>query len=464
VDFFVGEVADAFPGDFPVDKRVFVRVVGVPETRLIVLGDGDTPEREICLLTVSLLCLSIDGDFAVIVLPILSRDLDVLEDGAVRGLVAPVVVPLTLVDSCFNGEMDVLADAGLGFAATADCDVFVVVADDVLTSVVFAIAPLEVLAVALAGLAARLVLPVDFASPLVVDFFSAVAPTLDFDEAVVAAVVVVFGFVVLTVRREEDAFVVVVDLEVTVAAVVVVFAAVILLVLETLVVPSSCLGRAAGDFFAAADCAVVARMVVLTTFEGEVGDFVAVFVVGAAFVVVVVVLFTVRRFAVVEDVAFDFIEHAATAVTAVTVAAVAAAPAICFFNDSSALATSSGGALPTSSDGAFATSSDGAFATSSDGAFAMFSSGASATSSSGVSAICCGSVSFSTRIFSEVTSGATISMIFSSICSCLIGNVASIIDPPELPVFPSGSTIVCSYDTLSNGFSDLIVLSGLVLS
>jgi hypothetical protein len=190
--------------------------------------------------------------------------------------------------------------------------------------VVFAIAPLEVLAL-LAGLAA-VVLPADFASPLVVDFFSAVTPALDFDEAAAVAVVV-FGFVVPAPKRGETFVNDVMVLEATVAAavvVVVVFAVVILpLVLETLVVPSSCLGRAAGGFFAAVDCAVVARTVVLTAFEGEVGvDFVAVFVAGAVFVVVVV-LFVVGRFAVVEDVAFVFVEHAVVA--AVTATAVAAA-------------------------------------------------------------------------------------------------------------------------------------------
>lgn len=402
LNFFVGEIVDALAGDFPIDVRVFVVAVGVPETRPTVLGDGDTPEREICLLTVSLLCLSIDGDFTVIVLPIISRDLGETEVGAVLGLVVPVVVLLMLV-GCFDGERDVLADVDLVFDVLTDSVVFVVV-DDVLTSVVFAIVPLEVFAATvLTGLAAA-VFPADFASLLVADFFSTVAPALDFDDA--AAATVVFGFVKLALRRGEtfvvleDAATVVVDV-----VVVVVFAAVVLLlVLETvaLLVPSSCLGRAAEDFFAVVDCVVVARTVVLT-FEGEVGeDFIA----GIAFVVVVL-LFVVGRFAVVEDVAFVFVAHAVTAaVVAVAAATAAAAPVICFFNLS-----------------AFATSFSG-----------------------GASTICCTSISFSVRISSKAALVTSF-----SICSCLIELCSILLNFSSFgsSAFFVGSSSVCSTRELS---------------
>lgn len=295
-DFFVGEAA--VRGDFPTDVRGFA-ALGVPDKRPIVLGTGDALKREICLLAVSLLCLSINGDFAGVVLPLLSRGLSVpAEDGAVFGLVAPV-------DSCFDGEegeVEVLADAGLGFDEKVNSGLLVVVdvVVDVLTSVVFAIAPLEVLAAAAAAFIDDLAAAIlsAFASPFV-DFFSAdfASPFVDFLSTVIPVLeaAATFGFA----ARRGETVVIVDDVVVFIVATVVdvvVLAAVILLlvVLVTLLAPSGCLKRDTKGFFAAADCVVVVlRAIAPVTFVVDDN-----FVVGVVFVVV---LFVAGLFVVVED-------------------------------------------------------------------------------------------------------------------------------------------------------------------
>lgn len=350
VDFFVGEIAEAFPLDFPVDNaRVFVAVpvaapVAVPidaETRPVVLG-ADAPEREICLLTVSLLCLSINGDLAVVaVIVLLSRGLVVPpEVGAVLGLDAP------LTPVAGNFEVDVVlaaevADAGLGFDVMLDADV--------LTSVVFVVVLVVVgLREALAGFAAGLL--TDFASPLIVDFFSIGVPLVfSFDE-----VVLVFGLIVPELTRGEELVLVAVVVAALVAIVVVFVMVVLPLMLEiaALVDPSSCLGRVAvlvAGFFVVncvADDVVVVRMVALIALEGEVGvDFVAVFVVDA--VVAFDVAVFVGRFALVVVVVFTFIGLVmATAVTVPMTAAPTVASTIPVTSsfDLSIIALSSGAA------------------------------------------------------------------------------------------------------------------------
>ncbi|KYN40457.1 hypothetical protein ALC56_05402 [Trachymyrmex septentrionalis] len=389
--FFVGEVAEAFPDDFPVDVRVFAMPVAVPigtEERALVLGT-DAPEREICLLTVSLLCLSINGDFPVAVIVLLSRGLVVPpEVGAVLGRDAP----LTPVVGCFNVDADLVAkvaDMGLGFDVTLDVDVFVAV--DVLTSVFAVVLVVVVLTVVLAGFVVAGLLA-NFVSPLTVDFFSIDAGVLTFNEVVV--VVVVFGLV--ADRGEALVLVAVVLLGSTVVFVVVVLP----LALETVVLvdPSNCLGRVAvlvAVFFKvncdAGKDVVVVRMVVLIALEGEVGDFVA------AFVVVFVTVVFVGRFALVVVVVFAF-ELAMT--TAAAVATTAASTDTC------------------------------ATSVSFDLSIVAISSRTSTVFCNSTISSCFGGI-FSEVISSFNTSSSTLadtnSAAFSSICSCLIDSLVSIV-------------------------------------
>lgn len=429
VDFFVGEIAEAFPVDFPLDNaRVFVAPVAVPidaETRPVVLG-ADAPEREICLLTVSLLCLSINGDLAVAaVIVLLSRGLVVPpEVGAVLGLDAP------LTPVAGNFEVDVVlavADVGLGFDVMLDADV--------LTSVVFVIVLVVVgLEEAFTGFAAGLL--TDFASPLIVDFFSIVVPLLSFDEAVL-----VFGLIVPELTRGEELVLVAVVVAALVAIVVVFVMVVLPLVLEiaALVDPSSCLGRVAvlvAGFFVVNCVAVdvvVVRMVALIALEGEVGvDFVAVFVVDAIVVFDVVVF--VGRFALV---VFTFI--GLVMATAVTVP-MTAAPTVA-------------STIPVTSS---------------------FDLSIIALSSGAASIIFCGSVSssfigiFSEAIFSLNDSfvGAN-SAAFFSVCSC---SVCSSINVSVGTFSTNVSILFCNSFFIkvdsciaSDGFSS-VLLSGFILS
>lgn len=388
--FFVGEIAEAFAGDdFPTDVRVFAMPVVVPigtEERALVLG-ADAPEREICLLTVSLLCLSINGDFPVAVIVLFSRGLVMPpEVGAVLGRAAP----LTPVVDCFNVDVGLVvevADMGLGFDVTLDVDVFVVV--DGLISV-FAVVLVVVLTVVLVGFVVAGLLA-NFVSPLTVDFFSIDVGVLTFDKVVV--VVVVFGLVVADRGEALVLVAVVIFLGITV-----VFVMVLPVVLETVVLvdPSNCLGRVAvlvAGFFKV-DCDagndVVVRIVVLIALEGEVGDFVAVFV------VVFVVLF-VGRFALVVVAVFAF-ELAMT--TAAVVAMMAASTDTC--------ATS---------------------VTSFDLSIVVISSRTSTIFCNSISS-CFGGI-FSEIISSFNTSSSTLadtnSAAFSSICSCSIGSLVSIV-------------------------------------
>lgn len=333
--FFVGEIAVAFPTDFPDGVRAFVAPVGVElptdaEARPLVLG-ADAPEREICLLTVSLLCLSINGDLLVSVLTVLSRGLVVPpEVGAVLGLDEPIVDGFD-VGVILTAEV---ADTDRGFGVTLDVDVFAVVVD-VLANVVLAVVPVVVvLGVALAGFAVADLLT-DFASPLNVDFFSIDVPLFTFDKAVV---VVVFGLVPALTRGEE------------LALAVAVFVTVVLpLTLKTaaLADPSTnCLGRVAvlvASFFAV-DCAGddVVRMTALIALEGEVGDFVAVFVVDTVVALAVVVVF-VGRFALVVVVVFVFVGPTMLATAFVNSTASVAIP-LTFSFDLSIVAVSSNNA------------------------------------------------------------------------------------------------------------------------
>lgn len=336
-DFLIGETVlpGNLPGDFPSDKRFAAVLPRGVEGLLPVLDDDsdNVPvalEREISLLTESLLCLSVNGDLAASVLAELSRGLVAPAAevaGAVFGLDdAPVA-------SCF--VMDVLtvvpADVGLGFDVTLDVvDVFAVVDGNGLAdSVVFVVV---VVVFAVAGLAATL--PTCFVSPrFVVDFFSDVAVLLD--EELMA----VLGLdLVVLARGKILVLVAVVVVVVALDNVVVLVPVTLLLVLEiALVDPStSCLGRAATDFFEAScdeDDVVTRAVVVLATLEGDVGViFVAVFV-AVTFVAVVVVF--VGRFAVT----FTFVVPTVLVATAVSV--------ICSFN-SVTFAFSSGNAFAVS--------------------------------------------------------------------------------------------------------------------
>lgn len=332
--FFVGDIA--FPGvlagDFPSDRRDLADALPTRGTEgLLPVLDDDSDnvpaalEREISLLAESLLCLSINGDLAVVVFAWrfsrgLAAPLDV--GGAVLGLDdAPVT-------GCFD-VADVLtvvpADVDLG---GFDVRLDIVDGNDLTGSVV-----LVVVVLALAGLAATL--PV-FGSPrFVAGFFSVDVAALNLEEA--ALVVLIFDFVVPT-RGEALVFAAVVVV-VVLDDVVVLVLVTLLLVLEIPVAlvdaSTSCLGRAAIDFFAGAcdgdDIAVVRAVVEVTIFEGDVGVFVAVFVVGF-----------VGRLVVVVVVAFALV--AAAAVIAETACIASAVPVICSFN-SSVFATSSGGAF-----------------------------------------------------------------------------------------------------------------------
>lgn len=354
--FFIGEMAfpGGLPGDFPSERRDLAAVLptsgaeGLPPA----LDDdsGNVPaalEREISLLAESLLCLSVNGDLAVIVFPAFSRGLiaPLEAGGAVFGLDdAPVA-------GCFDVVTDVLAvvpaDVDLGFDVTLDVvDVLAVVdGNDLTDSVVFA-----VIVLALAGLAAVAVatLPTCFVSPrFIADFFSADVAVLNFDEALL-----ILDLVVVPTRGEILVFVAVV-----VVVVVAILDDVVVLVPVTLppaleiaaalIDPStSCLGRAAADFLARADCAgddvVVTRaVVVLTALEGDVAvAFVAVFDV-VSFVVVVVVF--VGRFVAVV-VAFALVVPIAVVDDSTVAPAV---PVVCFFN-SSIFTMSSGDAFAVS--------------------------------------------------------------------------------------------------------------------
>lgn len=290
VDLF-GEIVFpgiVLPGDFPSDRRDFAGVLSTTGTEDLppVLDDSDNVpaalEREIFLLAESLLCLSINGDLAGIVFV-----------GFSRGLVTPLDVGGAVLGldnagtDCFDIIRDVLTvvpvDVDLG-----DFDVTLDVVDDndlTVDGVVFVVVVL-----ALAGLAATLL--TFFVSPrFVTGFFS--VDVVNLEE--VALVVLVFDFIV-PIRGETLVFVAVV---VVLDDVIVLVLLTLLLVLETaaaLVDPSiSCLGRAAIDLFAGADCdsddVVIVRVVVeVTVFEGDVSVFVAVFVivfVGRLAVVVV---------------------------------------------------------------------------------------------------------------------------------------------------------------------------------
>ena len=384
--FFIGEIAfsDDLPGDFPSNRRDFAAVLPTRDAgALLPVLDDDVAtalEREICLLTVSLLCLSINGDLAVVkAFAEFSRGLIAPPEvgGAVLGLddVEPVV-------DCFDVVTDVLvvvpADVDLGFDVTLDVvDVFAVVNGDDLTSNVVVLA---VVVFVLAGLAA--------ATLFIVDFFSVdVVAVLSFDEEATVVLLVVLDFVVAT--RGEMLVFIVVAVVVVVAVLlddVVVLMPATLPTLElavTLVEPSvSCLGRAATDFFAMADCAgddvVVTREVIVPiALEGDVGViFVAVFVVDVAVTFVVDVVFVGRFVAVV--VAFALTVLATAAFTIVSSSAV---PVICSF-DSSVFATSSG-------DAAFAVSRG--LVSSGDAAFAVSRGLVSSSLLVGISsdAICC---------------------------------------------------------------------------
>lgn len=324
--FFVGEIAfpGVLPGDFPSDRRDFADALptGGTEGLLPVLDDDNVPaalEREISLLAESLLCLSINGDLAAVVFKRLSRGLVAPPDvgGAVLGLDnAPVA-------DCLDIITDVLAvvpaDVDLGdFDVTLDG----VDDNDLTGSVLFV-----VVVFALAGLAAIFFVS-DSLPRFVAGFFSVDVAVLDL-EAVLE--VLIFDFVVPT-RGETLVFaavVVIVVLDNVVALVLVT----LLLVLEiaVLVDPStSCLGRAAIDLFARAcdgdDIPVVRVVVEVTVFEGDVGVFVAVFVVVFIGRLVVVVAFALV---------------APTVVIAETASITSAVSVICSFNCSSIFTVSS---------------------------------------------------------------------------------------------------------------------------
>lgn len=330
--FFVGDIA--FPvlaGDFPSDRRDFADVLPTRGTEgLLPVLDADsdnvpaTLEREISLLAESLLCLSINGDLAVVVLGWRPS----------RGLAAPLDVGgavLGLVDALVIGCLDV-ADVLAVVPADVDLGGFDVRLDTVdgndLTapSVV-----LVVVVLALAGLAATF--PVLVSPRFVAGFFSVDVAALNLEEA--ALVVLIFDFVVPT-RDEAPVFAVVVVV-VVLDDVGVLVLVTLLLVLEIPVAlvdaSTSCLGRAAIGFFAGTcdgdDIAVVRVVVEVTIFEGDVGVFVAVFVVGF-----------VGRLVVVVVVAFALV--AAAVAIAETACIASAVP--CSFN-SSVFATSSGDAF-----------------------------------------------------------------------------------------------------------------------
>lgn len=320
VVFFVGEIAVVVVvEDFALVTRDFAAVAvaaGADARPVFGIVVDDAPvvlrPREIRLLAVSLICLSIIGDFTVLVLARFSRVLAApLEAGAVLGLDMLRLTPLVVAG--FDDEVVVVlvageADMGRGFDVAVDNGILADAGDD-LTSVVAFVAPLlPVVLLLVVDLAVvGLLLVSCFASPFAVVGFLSDIPlvVLDFCE-VAEALAVTFGLVETELSREDT--VVFVVAVVAVLAAVVVFVAVLLfaVVVETaaLAGPSSCLGRAAGGFFVAADwVALVARAVVVPTaaLEGEVGgDFVDAFVVDALVFVVVVEVVFAGRFGVVE--------------------------------------------------------------------------------------------------------------------------------------------------------------------
>lgn len=328
VVFFVGEIAVVVE-DFALVTRDFVAVAAAGADARPVFGTvvDDVPPvvlrpRDIRLLAVSLICLSIIGDFTVLLLARFSRVLAApLEAGAVLGLDMLLLTPLVVAG--FGDEVVAVlvageADMGRGFDVVDNG--VLVIADDGLASVVVFVAPLlPVVLLLVVDLAVvSLLLATCFVSPFAVVGFLSDMPlvVLGFCE-VAEAVAVTFGFVAEELSRED--IVVFVVAVVAVLAAVVVFVVVLLfavgllfaVVLETaaLADPSSCLGRAAAGFFVATDCvALVPRVLtVLATLVGEVGvDFVdAAFVVDVLIFVVVEGVF-IRRFVVVE-VVFDLV-------------------------------------------------------------------------------------------------------------------------------------------------------------
>lgn len=294
--FFVGDVA--FPGvlagDFPSDRRDFADALPTRGTEgLLPAFDDDTDnvpaalEREISLLAESLLCLSINGDLVG------------LGWRPSRGLAGPLEAAgavLGLADAPVIGCLDV-ADVLTVVPADVDLGCFDVRLDTVdgkdLTAPTVV---LVVVVLALAGLGATF--PVLVSPRLVAGFFSADVAAPNLEEA--ALVVVIFDFVDPTRDEAPPVFAVVAVVVVLDDVVVLVTLLLVLEIPVALVEASSCLGRAGTGFFAGAcdgeDIAVVRVVVEVTIFEGDVGAFVAVFVVGFVRRLVVVVVVVVFAF------------------------------------------------------------------------------------------------------------------------------------------------------------------------
>lgn len=188
VTFFTGECAAVVLVDFWLDKRFVVEVMVLAlrivvadiEERVVVLDIGELVVRaiEICLLAVSLICLSIIGDFAreVRVFAVLLLVVVALDFVAFNELLA-AFVPADLA-----GDLAaVIAEVGLDLPVVDNAVVVVavVVLDDVrepvvvLLVLVLAAVDVDVI-VDLVAAFVTVVLLRDLTSPLRIDFFSTV--------------------------------------------------------------------------------------------------------------------------------------------------------------------------------------------------------------------------------------------------------------------------------------------------